>query len=222
MPPTKLERSESEVGHKFVFSILDIPSHPRYRTFGGMKHRALSKRDEMQAVEHVREIVFGVEDSLVSTLGTITGIAAGTGDTFVILLSASVLIIVEATSMAAGSYLSAKAADEVELELERERGNRYTNPPYHPVRGACVMWGSYFFAGFIPTIPYVLLGPSQAAVPSVVLTTIALFVLGVWVAKHSHRSVWRGGLEMVIVSLAAAALGYGVGRLVSLVLPFAT
>ncbi len=30
----------------------------------------------------IREIVFGMEDALVSTLGAITGIAAGTGSTF--------------------------------------------------------------------------------------------------------------------------------------------
>ena len=32
-----------------------------------------------QAERSIREIVFGLEDSLVSTLGAITGIAAGTG-----------------------------------------------------------------------------------------------------------------------------------------------
>ena len=42
----------------------------------------------------IREIVFGMEDSLVSTLGAITGIAAGTGSTYVVILSGIVLIFV--------------------------------------------------------------------------------------------------------------------------------
>ncbi|PIQ67336.1 hypothetical protein COY25_03345 [Candidatus Uhrbacteria bacterium CG_4_10_14_0_2_um_filter_41_7] len=61
----------------------------------------------------IREIVFGMEDSLVSTLGAITGIAAGTGSTYVVILSGIVLIFVEAVSMTAGSYLSSKSAHEV-------------------------------------------------------------------------------------------------------------
>jgi len=61
----------------------------------------------------IREIVFGAEDSLVSTLGAITGIAAGTNNEFVVVLSGVVLIVVEALSMSAGSYLSSKSAREV-------------------------------------------------------------------------------------------------------------
>lgn len=61
----------------------------------------------------IREIVFGMEDSLVSTLGAITGIAAGTGSKFMVILSGIVLIFVEAVSMTAGSYLSSKSAHEV-------------------------------------------------------------------------------------------------------------
>ena len=61
----------------------------------------------------IREIVFGMEDSLVSMLGAVTGIAAGTGSAFVVMLSGIVLISVEALSMSAGSYLSSKSAREV-------------------------------------------------------------------------------------------------------------
>jgi len=62
---------------------------------------------------YIREIVFGFEDSLVSTLGAITGIAAGTGSGPVIILSGVVLVVVEAISMSSGSYLSSKSAKEV-------------------------------------------------------------------------------------------------------------
>lgn len=68
----------------------------------------------------MREIVFGLEDSFVSTLGTVTGIAVGSGDRYVVLLTGVVLVAVEALSMAAGSYLSSKSADEVTRERERQ------------------------------------------------------------------------------------------------------
>lgn len=64
----------------------------------------------------VEEVVFGVEDSLVSTLGALTGIAIGTQSTFVVVLSGVVLIFAEAVSMTVGSYLSSKAESEVWLQ----------------------------------------------------------------------------------------------------------
>jgi len=60
--------------------------------------------------------VFGVEDSLVSTLGVLTGVAAGTQSTYVVVLSGVVLIFAEGLSMAAGSYLSSKAEGEVWMQ----------------------------------------------------------------------------------------------------------
>ena len=80
-------------------------------TMGGIRERIQTS---------IREIVFGMEDALVSTLGAITGIAAGTGSTFVVVLSGIVLIFAEALSMTAGSYLSSKSAQEV-MALRRKQ-----------------------------------------------------------------------------------------------------
>jgi len=67
----------------------------------------------------VREVVFGLEDSLVSTLGTVSGIAVGSGEPYIVILSGVVLVFVEALSMSAGSYLSSKST--VQLYSERAR-----------------------------------------------------------------------------------------------------
>lgn len=75
----------------------------------------MALKDELRA--NIREIVFGLEDSLVSTLGAVTGIAAGTGNAYVVILSGIVLIFVEAVSMSAGSYLSSKSAKEA-IEIQ--------------------------------------------------------------------------------------------------------
>jgi len=70
----------------------------------------------------IREVVFGVEDGMVSTLGVLTGIAIGTNSYFVIILSGFVVIIVESISMGVGSYLSAKSVKEVgERKLKEEK-----------------------------------------------------------------------------------------------------
>lgn len=80
----------------------------------------MARRSRAHIAAAVREIVFGLEDSLVSTLGTVSGIAVGSGDRYIVILSGFVLVAVEAISMAAGSFLSSKSADEVTRERERQ------------------------------------------------------------------------------------------------------
>lgn len=71
-------------------------------------------------VSSIREVVFGLEDSLVSTLGTVSGVAVGSGDAYVVILSGVVLVFVEAVSMAAGSYLSSKSTTQLYDERSRQ------------------------------------------------------------------------------------------------------
>ncbi|XOB46178.1 MAG: VIT1/CCC1 transporter family protein [Candidatus Nealsonbacteria bacterium] len=78
---------------------------------------------------NIREIVFGVEDGMLSTLGALTGIAAGSNNHFFIILSGFVIVIVEAISMGIGSYLSTKSVKEVnERKLEEEKIEIEENP----------------------------------------------------------------------------------------------
>ncbi|HJV32452.1 MAG TPA: VIT1/CCC1 transporter family protein [Patescibacteria group bacterium] len=60
-------------------------------------------------LDAIRELIFGLEDGLVSTMGAVAGIAAGTENGRVVILSGLVIIAVEALSMAAGSFLSNKS-----------------------------------------------------------------------------------------------------------------
>jgi vacuolar iron transporter family protein len=84
---------------------------------------------QLRISSSIREIVFGLEDSLVSTLGVVTGIAAGTGSSTIVILSGAVLIFVEALSMTAGSYLSSKAARDVFERRTKEDRSRLLQSP---------------------------------------------------------------------------------------------
>lgn len=77
----------------------------------------------------IREIVFGMEDGMVSTLGAITGIAVGSQDQFTILLAGSVIIAVESVSMGIGSFISNSVSKEVDQQIvEEEKLEIATNP----------------------------------------------------------------------------------------------
>ncbi len=77
-------------------------------------------KDKKKLSSLVREIVFGMEDGMVSTLGAVSGIAVGSQDKFMVLLSGLVIIAVESISMGIGSYLSNRSQREVEKRLLRE------------------------------------------------------------------------------------------------------
>lgn len=79
----------------------------------------------------VREVVFGMEDGMVSTMGAVTGIAVGSNDHFIVLLAGSVLIAVESISMGIGSYLSSKSEQEVGERMLWEEKKEIAEYPDH-------------------------------------------------------------------------------------------
>lgn len=167
-----------------------------------------------QIAENIREVVFGLEDSLVSTLGAVVGIAVGSQSTFIVILSGLVILASESTSMAAGSYLSSKSAADTERNLHAKDRDRVEHQE-NPLRGAVVMGVFYLAGGFIPLAPFFLMQVHKAILPSIALTACSLFLVGLWASRFTKRSPVRSGVEMLSVSLAAAGIGYLVGFVVS-------
>ncbi len=77
----------------------------------------------------IRELVFGMEDGMVSTLGAITGIATSTNNHFFVVLSGSVIIAVESISMAVGSYLSNKSEQAIDDRIIAEEKDQIKKFP---------------------------------------------------------------------------------------------
>jgi predicted membrane protein (TIGR00267 family) len=153
----------------------------------------------------VREVVFGLEDGLVSTLGAITGIAAGINNAALVILSGLVILAVESSSMGAGSYLSNKTAELTNSQSEKRAD-------LDSVRAGLTMVIAYLAGGVVPLFPYFFLPPMKAIPLSVVLTIIALAGVGIWTGVVTKYRPWKSALEMVVVSFAATVLGYIVGR----------
>lgn len=157
---------------------------------------------------YLRSFVFGVEDSLVSTVGLLSGIKiSGTPQGF-ILLAGVIYILVEAFAMAAGNFLSEQAADD--YDREDATASLWTS-----LATSVVMFFSFVIAGFIPLLPYLLNTPATLFV-SIGLSLIVLFVIGMVSAKVVHRNPIRRGIEMALVGGAAIAVGIIAGKLVGI------
>lgn len=167
-----------------------------------MKHAPPSKAT---LAIFVRTFVFGVEDSLVSTAGLLSGLAVAHTPRETILVAGVVLIFVEAFSMATGSYLSETSAEK--YISNSELGS------HTPMLSSFIMFFSYFLAGFIPLAPYLFMTGMAAFWCSIIISLCSLFVLGLIGARISKTRMFLGGVKMFLFGGAALLLGVTVGAL---------
>jgi VIT1/CCC1 family predicted Fe2+/Mn2+ transporter len=154
---------------------------------------------------YLRNIIFGVEDSLVSTVGLLAGIATGDLTSAKLFLIGVVYLFVEGFSMAAGSYLSEHSAQEYETGIRTDSSL--------PLKGAVVMFLAFLIAGIVPIAPYLFLPLGMGVIWSVVVSLIFLGIVGYAQAKISKVSVTRSIVRMVVIGGIAIILGIVVGKI---------
>lgn len=92
-----------------------IPDTPQRRTLA--KQRS------------IRELVFGVQDGILTTLGIATGVGAAEGKNWLVVLSGLLALLAGALSMGVGEYLGGKSEREVvQATIEMERQEMSDNP----------------------------------------------------------------------------------------------
>lgn len=159
------------------------------------------------SVSYFRNFIFGVEDSLVSTVGLLSGVAIADVPRETIFLTGVVLIFVEAFSMAAGSFLSESSAEEYANHSERPKRKSFIS--------GVVMFVSYFVSGFIPLSAYLIYPVGEAMKLSIILSLLALSILGAVGGRLSSTSLAKASLRMVVIGGVAIGIGVSAGALLS-------
>lgn len=97
----------------------------------------------------------------------------------------------------------------MEQELKLENVDRK-----HALPAAVIVGMSALVGSFIPLTPF-LIAPVKLAIPiSLVISTIILFAVGYYKAKQTiGRQLIRQGLEMAVIGMASAMVGYLVGSI---------
>jgi len=158
----------------------------------------------------LRNFIFGTEDSLVSTVGLLSGIAVAGTIRRDILIAGVVLIFVEAISMGAGSFLSERSS-------ETYTGKKKSAIGYF-AEGGVIMFFSYFIAGFIPLAPYIFAPVQTAFFLSIGFSMIGLFLLGFINSKIFKVRSLRPAIEMLIIGGSAIIIGVIAGKLIEMIL----
>ncbi len=86
------------------------------------------QRRRLESQRRIREIVFGAQDGILTTLGIVTGVGVASGR-LTVLVSGLIALIAGALSMGVGEYQGGKAEREVvQASIEMERREMADNP----------------------------------------------------------------------------------------------
>jgi len=80
-----------------------------------------------------------------------------------------------------------------------------------PLQGAIVMGLAFGAGSILPLIPYLFLPVATALVPSLGLSGIGVFVLGVVKSRWTKKNPLASGLELVLLTAGAGVAGYVFG-----------
>ena len=154
---------------------------------------------------YLRNFIFGVEDSLVSTVGLLAGVAAGGISRSAIVTTGLVLIVVEGFSMGIGSFLTEETTEEMAGQKIQTRKS---------IMGGITMLISYCLAGLLPLAPYTFLDDTAAVNTSITLSLLGLAALGYGTSRAYNRP--RPGLrafKMFVLGGLAVTVGVMIGKL---------
>lgn len=158
----------------------------------------------------VREVLMGAQDNLTNVLAVMLGVSIGSGRSELVALACVSAAVAESVSMGGVLYNSTRAAEALEAHTNdgHPAGPRTT---LAPAQSGLVTFVASMIAGLIPLAPFAVL-PLAAAVPaSLVISIVALFILGSAIGRISGSAWWRDGFRLLLVAGLAAVAAAAVG-----------
>ena len=105
-----------------------------------------------------------------------------------------------------GSILDTLSREELGIDPEELGGSAY--------EAAFMSFFLFAFGALFPILPYLFSSGTLAIVLSLVVSGIGLFIIGAAITLMTGKSIWFSGTRQVLVGIAAAALTYGIGKLI--------
>ena len=160
--------------------------------------------------KYLPEFVYGSIDGVVTTFAVVSGsLGAGLSPAIILLLGFANLFA-DGFSMAAANYLSAESEVELKSKSRIKRNN------ISPIKSGIATFFSFFIAGFIPLISYVLASFNESLIEhqfviSLILTGAVLFIIGLFKGELIKKHPLRSALETLIIGGIASVLAFLVG-----------
>lgn len=143
----------------------------------------------------VRNMIYGIEDSLISTSGVVVGMSVAGIPNSTVITTGTILVLVESMSMAFGSFVS-----EDSFMTHTDMGHTWKDV----IKYSVVMLTSYTLAGLIPMLPF-LFDVQDAWKWSVGMTLLALFGLMRWYKKKTPDAAVLTAIAGIILTITILA-----------------
>ena len=105
-----------------------------------------------------------------------------------------------------GAALQTLVREELSIDPEELGGS--------PMAAAVTSFLLFALGALVPVLPFAFLSGAPAAALSLAFGAAGLFLTGAAITLFTGRSVLFSGLRQMVVGLAAAAVTYGVGRVI--------
>ncbi|HEV7467350.1 MAG TPA: VIT1/CCC1 transporter family protein [Candidatus Dormibacteraeota bacterium] len=182
-------------------------------------------RTRIKRGSRVRELVFGLQDALLATVGLVAGVDGATRQNSRVVIFAGLShLVAGAVSMGAGEYLSSAAQQRVTAAaattLFQATAIGISDAGAGPARreavlGALVMAGSFAVGAILPVLPYFFTGGALALILSIAIATTAIFAVGAAIGRLSEDNPLRAAAEFSVIALGAGGIGYAAGLVIS-------
>lgn len=144
---------------------------------------------------------FGLTSGIITTLGLMVGLEAGTHSTLAVIGGILTIAIADAFSDALGIHIS------------EESENKHT--PKQIWASTLATFFSKFIFALTFVIPVLVLELAPAVLVSIIWGLVMLCVFSYKMAREQHESRWKVVAEHLIIALVVIAATYCVGRWVS-------
>ncbi|MCC6817355.1 MAG: VIT1/CCC1 transporter family protein [Bacteroidia bacterium] len=122
--------------------------------------------------------------------------------------------IPEEQARAMASEIMTDKSKAHEILIKEELGINTQELQGSAMEAALTSFFLFCIGAIIPVIPFFFLGGLQAILISAGLSAIGLFIIGSAITLFTGKSVWFSGMRQVIFGLAAAAITFGIGKII--------
>jgi len=166
------------------------------------------------ARHYLGDLVYGANDGLITTFAVVAGVAGAALAPRIVIILGVANLVADGFSMAASNFLAIRSRGAVEVA----EGHAVSEP--HAAKHAVATLLAFVLAGAVPLLSFL----TGVAVEHRFLLASALTLLTLFAVGAARSTVAGGrwivnGLEMLAVGATAAAVAYGVGRLLGSAAP---
>jgi VIT1/CCC1 family predicted Fe2+/Mn2+ transporter len=217
-----LERSEDETFGKYI----KLVSRHREKSLR-VKASGMAEKEKVHegiilsliqkhegSLEHIRSVIFGLNDGLVEVLAAVAGLAAFSPSHVFVVVGSIIVAISGTLSMSGGAYLASKSENIVNDGMAAREGAHERSERLHKLAMKDAYYtGRYYFLGaLIPILPFLLGATGYAGIAiSAALAAIALTIASTVIAVVSNTGIKARITEMLAISFGATAVTMLIG-----------